>query len=56
MEWHRGPTIGYNAAGTSFDNYAPLSNAIACLNSPDSVYSNVIYLLSDENPEIPLPR
>lgn len=56
MEWGSGPVIGYNAAGGSFANHDPSSSAVACLNSPDSDYYNVIYLLSDESPEFELPR
>lgn len=56
MEWGSSPTIGYNAAGESYANHDPSSPAIACLNSPDSDYYNVIYLLSNESPEFALPR
>lgn len=56
MEWGSGPTIGYNAAGESFANHDPSSPAVACLNSPDSDYYNVIYLLSNASPEFALPR
>ena len=55
MEWDRGPTIGYNAGGEKFSNNNPSSSAVACLNTPESDYSNVIYLLSNESPEIPIP-
>ena len=55
MEWDNGAIIGYNAAGESFDNYDPSSSEVACLNAPTSDYSNVIYLLSNESPEIPVP-
>lgn len=56
MEWSRTPTIGYNAGGEHFANHDPSSSAVACLNTPTSDYSNVIYLLSNESPEIPAPR
>ena len=56
MEWDRGANIGYNAAGESFANHDPSSSAVACLNVPVSDYSNIIYLLSNESPEIPTPR
>ena len=56
MEWGTTATIGYNAAGESFANNDPSSLTVACLNQPYSNYSNVIYLLSNESPEIPPPR
>ena len=56
MEWDNSATIGYNAAGESFANHDPSSSDIACLNRPESDYYNAIYLLSNESPEVPLPR
>lgn len=56
MEWDNGAIIGYNAAGESFANNDPSSSAVACLNIPRTDYSNVIYLLSNESPELPVPR
>ena len=56
MEWDNGATIGFNAASNSYDNNDPSSADVACLNSPDTVWSNVVYLLSNESPEIPVPR
>jgi hypothetical protein len=56
MEWDRGATIGYNAGGEKFANNDPSSLAVACLNTPESDYSNVIFLLSEESPEIPPPQ
>ena len=55
MEWGNSATIGYNAAGESFANHELTTSAVACLNDPTSDYSNLIYLLSDESPEVPLP-
>ena len=54
MEWDNGATIGYSAAG-DFDNHDPSTRAVACVNSPDSDWSNVIYLISDANPEAEPP-
>ena len=56
MEWDNGATIGFNAGGDPYANNNPSTSAVACLNSPNSNYSNVVFLLSNENPEIPLPR
>ena len=55
MEWDNGATIGYRAAGDSYVNNNPSSSDVACLNSPESKYSNLIFLLSNESSEIPLP-
>ena len=48
MEWDNGATIGYTSNGDPFDNYNPSSRDIACVNTPDSDWSNVIYRLSAE--------
>ena len=55
MEWDNGATIGFKASGNFYENNFPSSAEVACLNSPESQYSNVIYLLSEESPEIPAP-
>lgn len=55
MEWGSSVTIGYNAAGDSYDNYDPSSPEIACLNYPLSNWSNVVYLLSNDSSEFPPP-
>ena len=52
IEWGSSVTIGFSAAGDPYSNHDPSSSDIACLNTPDSNITNVIYLLSDENPEI----
>ena len=49
MEWSGSASIGVNADGKFFQNHrlSRMNNAasIACLNSPESDWSNVIYLL-----------
>ena len=55
MEWGDSATIGYSAASNPFVNHDPSSLEVACLNYPNSNYTNIIYLLSSESPEIPLP-
>ena len=55
MEWDDGATIGFKGSGDFYENFDPSSSDVACLNSPESEYSNVIYLLSNESPEIPVP-
>ena len=55
MEWDNGAIIGFNAIGGVFENHDPSSSEVACLNSPESEYSNIVYLLSNESPEIPIP-
>ena len=55
MEWSSGPTIGFNAAGDMFANHDPSSDAVACLNFPDTDWSNVIYRLSANTSELPPP-
>lgn len=53
MNWDNGATIGYSASGDPYDNNDPSSRGVACVNSPDSDWSNVIYQLSEETPEDP---
>ena len=61
MEWSRGATIGYNAAGDYYENHYLTGTDdaynIACLNSPGSDWNNVIYNLSIDVliPTIPPP-
>ena len=50
MEWDNNVTIGYTSNGDSFDNYVPSSREVACVNSPDSDWSNVLYQLSEALP------
>lgn len=49
LTWNHDATIGFNAGGTVFENH-PLSGAdaleVACLNYPETVWSNVIYQLT----------
>ena len=56
MEWDNTATIGFSAAGNPFANNDPSSSDVACLNKAYTDWSNVIYRLSIENPEIPIPR
>ena len=56
MEWDNGATIGFNAAGDPYANHDPSTADVACLNMMYTNWSNVEYLLSDENPETPAPR
>lgn len=55
MEWGSFATIGFTAAGNPFYNNDPSSNEVACINRPDSDWTNIVYLLSNNNPEIPPP-
>ena len=55
MEWDNGANIGFTANGNPYDDHDPSSSDVACVNSPDSVWSNIIYRLSEDNPEEPLP-
>ena len=52
MQWDRYATIGIKADANYFINNHPSSNAVACLNFPKSNYSNIIFLLSVEDPEL----
>ena len=56
MEWDNGATIGFNAAGNPYANHDPSSSAVACVNTPDSDWSNVVYVLSNDSPEDLAPR
>lgn len=51
IEWATVATIGYNAGGDTYDNHDSSSSDVACVNSPDSEWNNVVYLLSEDNPE-----
>ena len=55
LEWDNGATIGFNAAGDRYANHDPSTNEVACLNLPQSNFSNVIFRLSDSNPELEVP-
>ena len=55
MEWDNGATIGFSAAGNPFANYDPSSSDVACLNSPESNVTNVVFRLSDSSPELEVP-
>ena len=50
MEWDDGASIGYTSNGDPFDNHNPSSREVACVNSPDSDWSNVLYQLSEASP------
>ena len=56
MEWDNGATIGFDAASDTYANHDPSSSDVACLNMQYSNWSNVVYLLSNESPETPVPR
>jgi len=56
MEWDNGATIGFSAAGSPYANHDPSSSAVACINTPESDWSNVVYLLSSASPEDHAPR
>ena len=56
MEWDNGANIGFTANGNPYDDHDPSSREIACINRPESIWSNVIYRLSDSvNPSVPSP-
>lgn len=55
LEWDNGATIGFNSAGGRYANNDPSNSDVACLNSPDSPWNNVIFRLSDDSPEYPTP-
>ena len=50
MEWSGGATIGFNTDDTFFMNHrlsgTARANEIACLNSPTTIWSNVVYQLT----------
>ena len=53
MNWAYGPTIGFNAAGDYYVNHPNTGSGngeeIACLNSPDSQWYNLVYEISHPN-------
>ena len=53
MNWAYGPTIGFNAAGSSFMNHLNTGSSsgeeIACLNTPYSQWYNLVYKISLPN-------
>lgn len=53
MDWDNEAAIGYSASGDPYGNNDPSSNEVACVNHPDSDWSNVIYQLSEGTPEDP---
>ena len=50
MEWDNNATIGYTSNQDPFDNHDPSSREVACVNRPDSDWSNVLYQLSKASP------
>ena len=50
MQWDNGATIGYNAGPDHFDNHHPSTSDIACVNYPNSNFSNVFYTLHEAEP------
>ena len=50
MEWSGGATIGFNANNTYFANHrlsgSFRANEVACLNSPITDWSNLVYQIS----------
>ena len=56
LGWDNGVTIGYNAAGDPYDNYDPSSSDIACENDPGSVWNNVLYILSENDPRLAIGK
>ena len=52
LEWDNGVNIGYSADRDPYENYNPSSIDVACENSPNSEWNNVVYLLSDDNPDV----
>ena len=55
MEWDNGATIGYSAAGDPYENNDPSTSEVACLNSPLSNWTNVVFRLSESSPELEPP-
>lgn len=55
MEWSGSPTVGFGGGSTFYENHDPSSSDVACLNLPESNWTNVVYLLSSESPEYSLP-
>ena len=46
MGWDNGANIGFTANGNPYADHDPSSSAIACINSPSSDWSNVIYRIT----------
>ena len=55
MEWSGSATIGFTAGSSYYDNHDPSTSDVACLNSPDSNWTNIVYLLSSDSSEAPIP-
>ena len=55
ITWASSPTIGFNAAGSSFANEPNTGSEIACLNSPHSQWYNLVYQISLPNSTAALP-
>ena len=48
LQWgSSAPNIGFIASGDIYDDHSPNDETIACVNSPHSPWSNIIYRLSD---------
>ena len=57
LEWDNSgtSTVGYNTPD-HYDNHEPHSMGVACVNQPDSEFSNVFYTLHEAEPLPTVPR
>ena len=55
MEWSGSATIGFTAGSGNYNNHDPSSSDVACLNFPDSNWTNIVYQLSSDSSELPIP-
>ena len=55
LEWGSGATIGFNAPGGFYDNHELSFPGLDCVNEPASVWSNIVYLLSNDSTEFEVP-
>ena len=55
LEWGNGATIGFNTPGWNYNNHEPSDPDIGCVNQPVSIWSNVVYLLSNSSSEFEAP-
>ena len=56
LELGDGVTIGFNAPGGFYRNDEFLYPGIDCMNHPDSVWSNIVYLLANVTIQVELTR
>ena len=52
LEWSDNAVIGFNAGGSIYQNSTIIGKTSACQNSPESVWTNLLYKISSESVDV----